>query len=157
MTYEISQYQGGRDEEIATLILSIQNDEANLSLSISDQPDLLDVFGSYRKGGFWIAEYDREIVGTIGLLPHGERAALKKFFVAKKHRGPNGPAKGLFDELLRTARDRGYVDIFLDTPSVATRSHAFYRKVGFQKCEREDLPSDYSFPDRMSFVFRRSM
>ena len=157
MIYEISRYQGSRDHDIAALILSIQNDEAKLSLTVADQPDLLDVVASYRKGGFWIAEHEGKIVGTIGLLPHGERAALKKFFVAIEHRGPDGPARGLFDELLRTARGRRYQDIFLDTPSVATRSHAFYRKVGFQKCELEDLPPDYAFPDRNSLVFRRSI
>jgi len=157
LTYKISRYNGGRNDEVAALILSIQNGEAELNLSIAEQPDLQDVSASYGEGGFWIAEYEGRLVGSIGLLPYGERAALKNFFVAAEHRGPNGPARRLFELLLQTALDRGYKDIFLDTPSVATRSHAFYLRVGFERCERQDLPAGYDFPDRLSLVFRRRL
>ncbi|MEG3175345.1 GNAT family N-acetyltransferase [Sphingomonas sp. RB3P16] len=152
--YEILGYFGGRDHEIAALILSIQNYEAGLDLSIADQPDLLDVATSYRSGGFWIALCDGKVVGTIGLLDHGRRGALKKFFVSKSHRGAGGPAKALFDALLGAAIARDYEDIFLDTPSIATRSHAFYRRAGFEPCARADLPPGYAFPDRDSLIFR---
>ena len=65
-------YTGGRDQEVAELILSIQNVEAGLGLSVEDQPDLRDIADAYRNGGFWIAVDDREaIVGTIGLLAYG--------------------------------------------------------------------------------------
>ncbi|MEG3086908.1 GNAT family N-acetyltransferase [Sphingomonas sp. PB4P5] len=155
MDYEVDRYHGGRDDEVAALILSIQNDEAGLNLTVADQPDLLDVAASYRDGGFWIAQHDGSIVGTIGLLNHGGRGALKKFFVAPEHRGPGGPAMQLFTAVLNAARARGHHDLFLDTPSVASRSHAFYRRVGFVECSRSTLPRDYQFPDRDSLIFRR--
>ncbi len=47
----IHAYNGGRDREVANLILSIQNGEAGLSLSVEDQPDLLDIASTYRDGG----------------------------------------------------------------------------------------------------------
>ena len=48
-------YQGGRDRDIADLILLIQNGEADLDLDIADQPNLLDIENHYWAGGFWIA------------------------------------------------------------------------------------------------------
>lgn len=154
MRYDILRYSGGRDEEVAELILSIQNQEAGLALSLADQPDLLDIASSYRNGGFWIALYAGRVVGTLGLLDHAKCGILKKFFVAKDHRGPNGPARLLFKQLLRAAAACGHREIFLDTPSVATRSHAFYRRAGFELGVRADLPPGYEFPDRDSLIFR---
>lgn len=49
-TFQKLDYRGGRDEEIAELILSIQNKEAGVDLSIEEQPDLLDIVHAYRDG-----------------------------------------------------------------------------------------------------------
>ena len=154
----IRSYSGGRDREIADLILSIQNGEAGLSLSVEDQPDLLDIAGTYCDGGFWIAVDDWEaIVGTIGLLAYGGIGVLKKFFVAAPYRGRGGPAFGLLDHLLHRARELGMTDIVLDTPAVATRSHAFYARNDFKRAHLDELPAGYIYPDRDSLLFRRQL
>lgn len=155
MAYEVTRYEGGRDAEIAEMVLRIQNDEQGLELSLADQPDLENIANAYGEGGFWTAVHEGRIVGTIGLLRYGPRqGALKKMFVAKEHRGPNGPAQALFERLLAHAQEQGIAEIFLDTPAAATRSHAFYRRVGFEPASRSDLPASYRFPDRDSLVFR---
>jgi len=41
----------------------------------------------------------------------------------------------------------------LDTPSAATRSHGFYRSVGFVQIERSELPMRYDFPERDTLFF----
>nr|WP_294501458.1 hypothetical protein [uncultured Rhodopila sp.] len=69
MSTIIHAYSGGRDREVANLILSIQNGEAGLSLSVEDQPDLLDIASTYRDGGFWIA-VDRRHDRPSGLRMH---------------------------------------------------------------------------------------
>ena len=153
MDYRVFKYTGGRDGEIASHILGIQNGEAGLDLTIAEQPDLDDIVGAYELGGFWIALSNDTIVGTIGLLPYGHRGAIKKFFVAPGCRGPGGPAQALFGSVLNAARSRGYSDLFLDTPQVATRSHAFYTRAGFRRLSLEDLPQDYDYPDRNSLIF----
>lgn len=69
------------DDEIISLILSIQNDEAKIGLMIQKQPDLLDIHRSYQQSGgeFWIALSDGRVIGTIGLmLKENHCAALKK-------------------------------------------------------------------------------
>ena len=40
-----------------------------------------------------------------------------------------------------------------DTPSVATRSHAYYRKAGFRQITAAELPVPYRYPDRDSLLF----
>jgi N-acetylglutamate synthase-like GNAT family acetyltransferase len=59
--------------------------------------------------------------------------------------------------LIRSAREQGIEEIFLDTPSAATRSHGFYRRAGFQVIDRSGLPEGYRFPDRDSLVFRLTL
>lgn len=152
--YTISDYHGGRDPEVAALVLSIQNDEAGIDLSIEEQPDLLDIAAAYREGGFWIAEAHGAVVGTIGALRYGDSGILKKFFVRSDFRGSHGPASALYAKVIAWARAQGIGVLYLDTPSVATRSHAFYRKVGFELVDRAALPNDYGFPDRDSLIFR---
>jgi uncharacterized protein (DUF302 family)/GNAT superfamily N-acetyltransferase len=151
----IHPYHGGRDQEVAALVLGIQDDEAGLNLTIDDQPDLLDIAGAYREGGFWVAvDTNERIVGTIGLLHYGRTGVLKKLFVAAPYRGQGGPAEALLATLLDHARRLGLTDIVLDTPAVAARSHAFYERHGFRPGTAEDLPLGYNYPDRQSRVFR---
>jgi RimJ/RimL family protein N-acetyltransferase len=155
MNTTIRDYQGGRDQEVADLVLSIQNREAGLDLTIDDQPDLLRIVQEYRGGGFWVAVDGNEaIVGSIGLLVYGPIGVLKKFFVAKTYRGGGGPAIGLLNALLTRARMLELTDIVLDTPSVATRSHAFYERSGFRRAAAADLPPAYAYPDRDSILYR---
>lgn len=86
---KIETYSGKFDDEIIALILSIQNEEAKIGLSLQEQPDLLDIHRSYQQPGgeFWIALSDGRVVGTIGLmLKENHCAVLKKFFVKKEFR-----------------------------------------------------------------------
>lgn len=152
--YIISDYHGGRDPEIAALVLAIQNGEAGIDLPIEEQPDLLDIAAAYREGGFWVAEADNAVVGTIGVLRYGDSGILKKFFVRSDFRGASGPASALYAKVVDWACGHGVGTLYLDTPLVATRSHAFYRKAGFELVERSALPDGYGFPDRDSLIFR---
>ena len=150
----IERYLGGRDEEIAALILGIQNGEAGLDLTVADQPDLTDIVEAYAQGGFWVALDGDVIVGTIGLLVYGAVGVLKKFFVAARFRGRPGPATSLFEALLERAHSLGLTEIVLDTPRVATRSHGFYARAGFRPVTVEDLPNGYAYPDRDSLLLK---
>ena len=95
-------------------------------------------------------------MGTIGLqLASAEVGVLKKFFVDAAFRGQqNGPAAQLYAALIGHAQASGVRTIVLDTPAVATRSHAFYTKAGFRQVDKADLPVQYDYPDRNSLLFR---
>ena len=70
MNMQIETYSGAYDDEIISLILSIQNDEAGIGSSIQEQPDLLDIKRFYQQpgGNFWVALSDGSVIGTIGLM-----------------------------------------------------------------------------------------
>ena len=151
----IQTYQEQYKEQIIRLILSIQNDEAKIHLSLAEQPDLKDIPACYEKDGgeFWIATENDKLIGTIALMNFGSgNAVLKKFFVKKEYRN-KGLGQQLYRTLLRYAEEHQFHTLLLDTPSVAKASHKFYEKAGFIKINREQLPFPYEYPDRDSVVY----
>lgn len=121
----IETYCGKYDGEIIDLILSIQNGENHIGLTLDEQPELKAIKESYSdKGGeFWTALDDDRLIGTIGLMmkPDGY-AVLKKFFVHKDYRSQKIGLK-LYLTLLDFAKSHGVKHIFLDTPAAAKQSH----------------------------------
>lgn len=152
--FEIINYLGGRDQEVAALILFVQQNDVGLHVPIEEQPELLDIGGAYREGAFWLAVAGGDVVGTIGMMRYGTIAVMKKLFVRQDYQGREGVAHPLYTRALEWASDHSLNAIFLDTPSIATRSHAFYRRRGFRIVDRSELPQEYSFPDRDSLIFK---
>lgn len=151
----IERYTPVFHEQVVSLILSIQNEEAEINLSYDEQPDLKDIEASYQTGGgdFWIAREGERVIGTIGLYPLDDQVAvLKKFFVAREYRGKR-VGHALYQELLKFAVAHGFSSLILDTPSVAAESHRFYEKAGFRQIKPSELPVKYTFPDRDSLIF----
>jgi RimJ/RimL family protein N-acetyltransferase len=147
---------------VVALVLGIQNDEFHLGLSICDQRDLEDIEAYYlqRRGTFLVGETPGgDIVGTIGLLRlSDDLGVMKKFFVAAPYRGSaHGVARALYAGFLDFAQQERMREIVLDTPSAATRSHAFYRAAGFRQIDRADIPMQYDFPERDTLFFSLSL
>lgn len=151
----IRTYYGAHDQEIIDLILSIQNGENHLGIPLSEQMDLTTIKESYQDTGgeFWLALDGEHVVGTIALMKKSETCGvLKKFFVKKEYR-KQGVGGQLYEQLLRFARENRLQQIILDTPAVAVASHRFYERVGFRKISRAELPIEYSYPDRNSYLY----
>ena len=151
----IETYRGERDREIISLILSIQNGEAKIGLSLQEQPDLLDIRRSYQGTGgeFWIALSDDKVIGTIGLMiKENHCAILKKFFVDKAFRSQK-VGLSLYNRLLSHAISKGVRHVILDTPASAHASHRFYEKEGFYRINATEFPIPYSYPDRNSILY----
>jgi N-acetylglutamate synthase-like GNAT family acetyltransferase len=155
--WNIVDYRPEFTDGVIDLILTIQNVEAGLDISLEQQPDLLSIESNYLQagGGFWVAvDESGDVIGSVGLQRETEAVAvLKKFFVKDGYRGA-GVAAGLFDRLLAFADQKGVKTIILDTPSLASRSHAFYRKKGFRQIDKSEAPITYDYPDRNSLLFR---
>ncbi|WGG44698.1 GNAT family N-acetyltransferase [Rossellomorea sp. DA94] len=149
-------------EHVIKLILYVQNVEYQVGIRVEEQPDILDIQMNYinNGGNFWVALNDNEeVVGTIGLQKeNNEVAVLKKFFVYKDYRGKEyGIGTDLYKELIEFAKKNGFSKIVLDTPAKATRSHSFYKKVGFMEIDKKDLPIQYDFSDRDSLIFELNL
>ncbi len=136
-------------EQVAGLVLGIQQDEYGLPITLDDQPDLADVPGWYQQGagGFWVALGDGgEVVGTIGLLDVGDGlGVLRKMFVAPPARGrERGTATALLGTLVAHARGQGLRTVLLGTTDRYLAAHRFYEREGFERVDEADLPP--SFP-----------
>lgn len=152
---QIETYSGTYDDDIISLILTIQNTEAKINLSLQEQPDLLNIKQAYQQNGgnFWIARSNKEVIGTIGLmLRENNYSIMKKFFVKKEYRSQK-VGLALYKELLKFAKSSNVQHIVLDTPSVAHEAHKFYEKAGFYQIDAAQLPIPYVYPDRNSILY----
>lgn len=61
-------------DEISDLIVTIQNDEFGIPITLDMQPDLMEISKYYQvnNGNFWVARINNRIVGTIVLLDIGK-------------------------------------------------------------------------------------
>ncbi|HEX7650703.1 MAG TPA: GNAT family N-acetyltransferase [Noviherbaspirillum sp.] len=133
---------------VVSVILPIQQQEFDIPITISDQPDILAIPGFYQKGqgNFWVALSGSEVVGTIGLLDIGNsQGALRKMFVKAAYRGKEyGVAQRLLDGLRNWCVEQGMREVFLGTTAKYLAAHRFYEKNGFVEIAKTELPA--SFP-----------
>lgn len=143
----IRRFNPADTEGIRSLIVSIQREEFGIEIDYDDQPDLADVEGFYfaGKGGFWVAEAEGEIVGSISLKDiGGKKGALRKMFVAPEFRGrEKGVAKALLDHLIHEAKECGFCQVYLGTTAKFLAAHRFYEKNGFDLVESDTLPKTF--------------
>ena len=132
---------------VINLIVSIQHEEFDLTITAEDQPDLHDIPHFYQRdnGNFWIALHQHTVVGSIALLDIGYgQAALRKMFVQQEFRGPvYGTAKHLLMTLLAWAKTHQIGEIYLGTTAKFLAVHRFYEKNGFTELSQSDLPTQF--------------
>jgi GNAT superfamily N-acetyltransferase len=132
-------------DQIIDLILSIQQKEFNLNITINQQLDLLDIETNYHEGGgnFWGAFYRDELVGTIALIDCGHNSGcIRKMFVKQQYRGREwGTAQQLLNTLLQFCLEKEMANILLGTVHQLKAAHRFYERNGFRPIDKGDLPS----------------
>ncbi|MEJ2639932.1 MAG: GNAT family N-acetyltransferase [Desulfosarcinaceae bacterium] len=144
---------------VVDVILPIQQAEFGLPISLEAQPDLLDIYGFYRRGSgnFWVALHDSEIVGTIALLDIGSgQGALRKMFVKEKFRGSSrGVARRLLQELLDWSKQHDIGELYLGTTAKFLAAHRFYEKHGFTEIAPSELPASFPIMSVDTKFYRR--
>ncbi|MCP4755340.1 MAG: GNAT family N-acetyltransferase [Proteobacteria bacterium] len=144
----VTPFENKYEDQVISLIVSIQQNEFGLPITAQDQPDLQNIQDFYQNGNgnFWIALFQGKVVGTISILDIGHtQVALRKMFVEQKHRGQKiGIADQLLDGLLGWAQLKGVREIFLGTTPKFLAAHRFYEKKGFSEIKKDFLPE--SFP-----------
>lgn len=143
---QISIFEPKFNQAVIDLILTIQQEEFLLPISLTEQPDLLDIENSYQKQGgqFWVAINERkEVLGCIGLVAlEQDNVALKKMFVSKNYRKA-GLGKELLKAFVAYCQKEQKKAIFLGTTTDFEAAQHFYRKFGFQAIESSNLPADF--------------
>ena len=145
---QIQSFENQDTEQIVDLILTIQQKEFQVPITINEQQDLLNIPTFYQqgRGNFWVAKHEDKVVGTIALIDcDGEIGAIRKMFVKKEYRGKEfGIAQKLFDLLLASAQGGGINAIYLGTLERLQAAIRFYERNGFSLIAKQDLPA--SFP-----------
>lgn len=139
---KIIEYNESYKDQVIKLILSIQQDEYSIPISIDDQPDLLTIPASYQtgNGNFWVALEDDVVIGTIALIDLGNQlTTLRKMFVSKEYRG-TGLSNNLLDTLISWCKHKQVATIYLGTTSRFLAAHKFYEKNNFVSITKEALP-----------------
>jgi DNA-binding MarR family transcriptional regulator/GNAT superfamily N-acetyltransferase len=109
--------------------------EALISRIVADFIDRFDP----RRERCWIAERDGEIVGSVFLIKHPERAGvaqLRLLYVERSTRGL-GIGRRLVHECTQFARQTGYRAITLWTNSVLTSARKIYEAEGYRLVREE--------------------
>ncbi|HET6290695.1 MAG TPA: helix-turn-helix domain-containing GNAT family N-acetyltransferase [Amycolatopsis sp.] len=101
--------------------------------------EYVDRRGDPRQAG-WIAELDRERVGSVFCMPaeDGITAKLRMLLLEPAARG-RGVGKRLVTECVEFARASGYPAMELWTVSLLDAARAIYRKAGFQLVSEETI------------------
>ncbi|WP_462408539.1 GNAT family N-acetyltransferase [Neobacillus sp. Marseille-QA0830] len=82
------------------------------------------------KDRLWVAEHNDEIVGSIAILGHGERAQLRWFLLHPDYRGI-GLGKHLLNEAIAYCRQKGFKTVYLDTTDDLDQAIGMYTRAGF--------------------------
>ncbi|PWW29227.1 MULTISPECIES: GNAT family N-acetyltransferase [unclassified Chryseobacterium] len=147
MKLEIQPIGNSYSEEAIDLILTIQQKEFNIPITIEDQPDLLQIESFYTAAGgnFWGAFADGELVGSIALVKFDERAgAIRKMFVKKEFRGKElNIAQKLLEVLISFCHENRIDDLYLGTITVLKAAQRFYERNQFVKIEKSNLPAKF--------------
>jgi GNAT superfamily N-acetyltransferase len=132
-------------KQITDIILTIQQVEFSLPITIDQQPDLRDIETNYHQGGgnFWGAFLGDELIGTIALINCGnDTGCIRKMFVKKEYRGRElGTAQQLLNTLLEYCRDKQIAHIYLGTVHQLKAAHRFYERNGFSFIGVDELPT----------------
>lgn len=147
MVVGIEQIKNESAAAVIDIILPIQQIEFNVAITLSDQPDLLNIESAYYAGGggFWGAKVDGQLAGTIAMIKFSPDAgALRKMFVKKEFRGKElSLAQQLLEEVMVYARENNLKHLYLGTVSILQAAIRFYERNGFVKIEKTDLPAAF--------------
>ena len=158
----IKPYDDIDQDAVIALILSIQNEEFHLGLSLQEQDDLLEIPQFYQakgEGGFWCAHAKGVLVGTIALKRFDpQNAALRKLFVAKPYRGaPVMAGQKLLDHAFDQAKIMDFGGIWLGTIETLLAAHRFYEKNGFAKVDQTQLPMAFPIMKPDTCFYHRAL
>lgn len=106
---------------------------------------------------FWVATNSNKVVGTIGVVKlANENIVLKSMFVDKTYRG-QGISNLLLDTLINWAIQNKYKQIYLGTMTQFRAGQRFYEKNGFVKCNKSELPIDFTINTLDTFFYTKHL
>jgi N-acetylglutamate synthase-like GNAT family acetyltransferase len=90
---------------------------------------------------FYVYTVNEAVVASARLKSYGDYAELGKFCTLPRYQG-RGRARQLARHLIEVAREQGRTHLF--ALSTLPRMWVFFSKLGFEPCERENLPEEWA-------------
>lgn len=109
---------------------------------------------------YWVATYNTQVVGTIGLIfLQKKEAVLKSIMVEKSFRGKKiGVSHLLLQTAINSCKKRAIEKVYLGTMIQFKAAQKFYLKHGFEEIQEKELPD--AFPknpiDKVFYILRLS-
>ncbi len=97
------------------------------------------------KDRLWVAEHNGQIVGSVGIVGHGERAQFRWFLIHPDYRGFKLGSR-LLNEAIEYCKLKGYKVIFLQTTDDLDRAIDMYKRAGFVKTKEKE---NYTWSDNL--------
>jgi len=135
----VRQYKADDSTNVKNLILAILEKEYPFDKSAYRDTDINDITGTYsgEKNAFFVAEKDKNIVGTIGVKSETDnRALIRRFFVSESERH-HGLGTGLLNKAIDFCKEKDYKEITFRATDRMKDAMKLFKKMGFK--ETEDL------------------
>lgn len=96
-------------------------------------------FGDEGASGFWVARWDGEIIGMVGVQRHDENVAeIRRLRVHPEYRR-HGVGTRLMETAIQFCRDRSYLKVILDTRVEREPAIRIFEKFGFQHARTREV------------------
>jgi putative acetyltransferase len=150
--YFLRPASNGDVAQIKAVIFSVLIEYGSLPDENGKDKDLNNIEKSYfAKNGFFAIAVDsdsNDIVGTCGLFPiSGQTCELRKMYLLKKVRG-KGLGKFILSYCIKTAKEKRYQEIVLETISPLKEAISLYKQFGFSEIKPKEIN------DRVDQAFR---
>ena len=139
MTLHIRAIAPSDTTAVASLVEAVLA-EYGFAASVGGVREDLAALERYGRGGagFWVAELDGRIVGTVAIRPkQGATCELKRLYVLSEARG-HGVGRALYAHAESFARTAGYDRIWLDSSRRFREARRLYERSGFSLLEEKD-------------------
>ena len=105
--------------------------------TVYSDPTTDNLYGLFQseRAVLWVATVDDEILGCCGIYPTAglpeDCAELVKFYLAQKARG-QGIGKALMEKSINSAKELGYLSLYLESMPHFAKAVRIYKQLGFQ-------------------------
>ena len=129
----IRRFTPGDEQHVQDLIVTIMNSEFKTESAAYPVDDIRNIPTAYGKigEGFFVAEDNSRIIGTVAVKKEDDRVALmRRLFVAPQYRNQKIGAK-LIDRALHFCQEMGYDEVVFKATSNMSKAVEICKKKGF--------------------------
>jgi GNAT superfamily N-acetyltransferase len=133
---DLRTYRPGDRDAVVALVRDVLAEFGFAAQMASLERDLAEAHERYagERAGFWVAEIDGEVVGTVAIRPKPEHGTstceIKRLYLRADRRGA-GLGQALYAHAEAFARRAGYETIWLDSSRRFAGARKLYERNGF--------------------------